>query len=169
MRRRNVLIGTLAIVVVVAAIGVVVYTLHTRASYPGPDAPVAVVCPGPPDPVSGQGGGGIRPRNDCTPSFSQQDVADYVAHGANLGKISSDGQPTVTQILFVTIGDLGRVSHDSEWEANYPGDLLVCYAGLRGTFYVSIPGEAPRPPTAPPTLCSTHTPATCLRWARAHR
>ena len=148
MRRRNILIGTLAIaVVVVATIGGVAYALHPRAqaqadgaSYPGLHAPVSVVCPGPTHSTTGQGGPGIRPRNDCTPSFTQQDVRDYLAHGVNLGKIGVAGQPTITRVVFLTIGDLGRASGDSEWEANYPAVMLVCYAGLSGTFNVSSPG-----------------------------
>jgi hypothetical protein len=146
MRRRNILIGTLAIAVVVATIGGVAYALHTRvqaqadgASYPGLHAPVSVVCPGPTHSTTGQGGPGIRPRNECTPSFTQQDVRDYLAHGVNLGKIGVAGQPTITRVVFLTIGDLGRASGDSEWEANYPGVMLVCYAGLSGTFSMSGP------------------------------
>ena len=51
MWRRNILIGMLAIVVVVATVGGVAYVLHTRAqadeaSYPGLHGPVSVVCPG---------------------------------------------------------------------------------------------------------------------------
>lgn len=161
MRRRNILIGTLAIAVVVATIGGVAYALYTRAqtqadakSYPGLHGPVSVVCPGPPYGTIGQGplqgrpyraGQGlpaIHPRNDCTPSFTQQDVRDYVAHGAFLGAgISVTGPPTVTRVVFLTIRDLGRMSSDPEWYSlgkgfvdNAPLDMLVCYAGLRGTF-----------------------------------
>lgn len=151
MRRRNILIGTLAIaVVVVAIIGGVAYAVHTRAqaqadgaSYPGLHAPVSVVCPGPTHSTTSQGFPGIRPRNDCTPSFTQQDVRDYLAHGVNLGKIGVAGQPTVTRVVYLTIADLGRASGDSEWEANYPAVMLVCYAGLSGTFSVSSPGGTP--------------------------
>jgi hypothetical protein len=145
MRRRDLLLATLTIAVVVAAIGVVVYALHTRAkadesAYPGLDTPVSVVCPGPIDRVGSQGLPGVRPRNDCTPSFNQQDVRDYLAQGVSLGKIGVAGRPTVTRVVFLTIADLGRVSGDSEWAANYPADLLVCYAQLSGTFTVFGPG-----------------------------
>jgi hypothetical protein len=147
MRRRNVLFSTLAIALVVAALSVVVYTLHARAqldgaSYPGLHDPVSVTCPGPPDSISSQGGTAIQPRNDCTPSFTQQDARDYVANSASLGKIGSDGQPTVTRVVFLTIADLGRASGDSEWEANYPASTLVCYVQLTGTFSVSGPPGA---------------------------
>ena len=161
MRRRNILIGTLVIAVVLATIGGVAYALYTRAqtqadakSYPGLHGPVAVVCPGPPygtigqGPLQGrpyrasQGLPVIHPRNNCTPSFTQQDVRDYVAHGAFLGAgISVTGKPTVTRVIFLTIRDLGRVSSDPEWYTfgksmldGYPLDMPVCYAGLSGTF-----------------------------------
>src|SRR5260370_42287957 len=71
MRRRNILLGTLAIAVVMATIGGIVYALHTRTqapadalhtrtqgdgkSYPGLHAPVFIVCPGPPYGTIGQG------------------------------------------------------------------------------------------------------------------
>ena len=157
MRRRNLLIRTLAIALVVATIGGVAYALRSRTqsdgkSYPGLHAPVSVVCPGLPDSVSGQGSTGIHPRNDCTPSFTQQDVRDYVAHGVSLGKIGVVGQPTVTRVVFLTIGGLGRASGDSEWEANYPDGLLVCYAELGGSFWVSGP---PRRHPAP-QQCRLH-------------
>jgi hypothetical protein len=139
MRRRNILIGTLAVAVVVAAIGVVAYALYTdEAPYPGLNAPVAVVCPGPPTySTTDQGFPAIRPRNDCTPSFTQQDVRDYLANGVNHGAIrtSHDSPPAVTRVVFLTMSDLARASGegpgDTEWETNYPPDMLVCYAGLR--------------------------------------
>ncbi len=161
MRKRRILVGTLAIAVVVATIGAVLYTLHEAdgASYPGLSEPVSVTCPGPPDSVSGQGSTGIHPRNDCTPSFTQQDVQDYLAHGVSLGKIGVVGQPTVTRVVFLTIGDLGRASGDSEWGANYPVDLLVCYAELGGTFWVSGPpdGGTPPPDSAAFIVFDAHT------------
>jgi hypothetical protein len=144
MRRRNILLGTLALAVVVATIGGVGYALHTRTqaqadgkSYPGLHAPVSVVCPGPTSSTTtGQGGRGIRPRNDCTPSFTQQDVRDYVAHGAFLGfGFQADGQPTVTRVIFLTIGDLDRVGRQQIGRpVNTPADMLVCYAELSGPF-----------------------------------
>jgi hypothetical protein len=173
MRRRNILIGTLALAVVVATIGGVAYALHTRAqvhtdgkSYPGLHAPVSVVCPGPtytttglgrPYRATGQGGTGIRARNDCTPSFTQQDVRDYLARGVSLGMIGVTGQPTVTRVVFLTIGDLDRASGDSEWEANYPADMLVCYAGLSGTFTFSSGIDPPSSLSAVSIVFDAHT------------
>jgi hypothetical protein len=156
MRRRNILIGTLAIVVVVATIGNVADALHARAqaqadakSYPGLHGPVSVVCLGPiysgiTGIITGRNSSpAIQPRTDCTPSFTQQDVRDYVAHGRRfLGPGTSvTGRPTVTRVVFLTIRDLGRMSSNPEWYSlgkffvdNFPQDMLVCYAGLSGTF-----------------------------------
>lgn len=187
MRRRNILLGTLATAVVVATIGGVAYALHTRAqaqadgkSYPGLHAPVSVACPGPPYGTIGQGplkgrsyraGQGlpsIRPRNDCTPSFTQQDVRDYVAHGVFLGSgIRADGQPTVTRVVFLTISDLGRATGDSEWEANYPADMLVCYAGLSGAFTFSDPFGPPSSLSAVSIVLDAHTGNTLVIVAAA--
>ena len=165
MQRRNILLGTLAITVVVAAIGGVAYALHTRAldtcaqadgaSYPGLDAPVCVVCPGPT--YSTTGHPVIRPRNDCTPSFTQQDVRDYVAHGVRLGSIWVEGQPTVTRVVFLTIGDLGRASRDMGSELNYPADMLVCYVGLSGTFSFSSGFDPPHSLSAVSIVFDAHT------------
>ena len=153
MRRRKILIATLAIAVVVATIGGVSYALRTRAPtpadakwYPGLHAPLYVLCPGPTDPIASQGRSDIHPRNDCTPSFTQQDVRDYVAHMRSFvgPDIRVVGQLTVTRVVFFTIGDLSSVTVSSEytsWRAsmvvNFPADMLVCYAGLRGTFIFS--------------------------------
>lgn len=170
MRKRHILLGTLALAVVAAAAGGVAYTLHTRAPagrvsgappaatsttlptgtpadealYPALNAPIFIVCPGPTYRTTGDGLPAIHPRNDCTPSFTQQDVRSYLAHGVRefLGtRTQVSGQPTVTRVVFFTIGDLGNAPVGSEYESwrssmvvNYPPDMLVCYAGLSGTF-----------------------------------
>jgi hypothetical protein len=150
MRRRHILIGTAALAVVVATAGGVTYALHTRtqpdaASYPSLHAPVAVMCPAPTYSTTADGHPftatheiplGIRPRNDCAPAFTQQDVRDYMAQGRLFlgARISVIGRPTVTRVLFLTVGDLGRATGNSVWEANCPADMPVCYGGLSGTF-----------------------------------
>lgn len=148
MRRQNILIGTLAIAVVPEAIGALAFALQDRGSaqaradaepYPGLNGPISPVCPGPTHGTAERGAPGIRPRNECTPSFTAQDVRAALAGVMSLGKIGVVGQPTVTRVVFLTIGDLGRASGDSEWEANSPADMLVCYAELRGTFSYSRP------------------------------
>jgi hypothetical protein len=139
MRRRNILIGTLTLAVVVTTIGGVVYVLHTT-SYPGLLAPVSVVCPGSTYRTpAGDGDPAIRPRNDCMPSFTQQDVRDYVAHGlqGHLGGYPVDGQPTATRVVFLTFDELegGRFLGGGVYSgAHYPADMLVCYADVSGTF-----------------------------------
>jgi hypothetical protein len=144
MRNRGRLTLTLASAVVVLVIGMFAYVLHARtqgqlASSLHLQTHVSVVCPGPTDTVSAVGGPAIQPRNNCTPSFTEQDVRDYLAHGVGLLKIEVVGQPTVSQVVFLTIRDLGQATHDSEWEANYPGDMVVCYVVLHGTFRVFGP------------------------------
>lgn len=170
MRRRHIVLGALTLAVVVAAIGGVAYVLHTRAqskadakSYPGLYGPVAVVCPRSPAGTTGQGDPSnanqglfsIRPRNDCTPSFTQQDVRDYVAHGGRLGTLTVTGQPIVTRVVFLTVADLNRVGRLS-FPSKYPPDMLVCYVELSGTF--SIPNlDVPNTESVVSFVLDAHT------------
>ena len=163
MRNRGLLIGALASAVVVVAIGTFAYGLHMRTQTPPASthartqaqpastldvkSHVTVVCPGPPYTLSAPGVPGIHPRNNCTPSFTEQDVRDYLAQGIPLDKIQVIGQPTVAQVVFLTIRDLDQAKHDSEWEANYPADLVVCYVALHGTFRVFGPPGSHSPAT----------------------
>jgi hypothetical protein len=148
MRRRTILIGTLALAVVVATIGGVVFVLHT-APYPGLYTPVFVVCPGPTSRTTDIGLPAIHPRIDCTPSFTHQDVRDYVAHGLRgLGMLRAQvvGRPTVTRVVFLTLGDLDRAL--GVLDARHT-DMLVCYVGLRGTFLSSDGLALPGTPSTP--------------------
>ena len=148
MRRRPILLGTLALAVVLVTIGGVAYVLHARAQaqadeklYPGLHGPVAVECPGPRDPLGGQGftGRGIRPHNNCTPSFTQQDVRDYFAQvPLHLAHVTVTGQPTVTRVVFLTLGDLKHAERGGGWPSNASPDMLLCYVELRGTFFLDI-------------------------------
>jgi hypothetical protein len=148
MRTGNRLLEALAIVVLVAAIGgalgaLIIYAPADGSAYPGLAAPVAVVCPGPAG-VGDEGGPGVRPRDDCTPSFTQLEVRDYlqsvVIPGGYLDmNVRVMGRARVTRVVFLTIADLGRLTGDSEWAANYPVDLVVCYAQLSGAFMVYGP------------------------------
>lgn len=81
----------------------------------------------------------IQPCSDSIPSFTEQDVRDYLSRGVSLGKIGVLGQPTVTQIVFTTIHDLGGATGDSSFESNYPADLPICYVELSGAFRVLSP------------------------------
>ena len=155
MLRRNILIGTLAISVVVATIGGVAYVLHTRAqadgaSYPGLHGPVSVVCPGPTySGITGSTTGrdghpAIHPHNDCAPSFTQQDVRDFLAQGRLfLGAgFGVTGKWTVSRVIFLTISDFIRAvgPGESTWAGGYPPTMLICYVGLRGRFELDIGG-----------------------------
>jgi hypothetical protein len=74
-------------------------------------------------------------------------VRNYLAQGIPLGKIEVIGQPTVAQVVFLTIRDLGQATGDRDWEANYPADLVVCYVALHGAFRVFGPvNSASHPP-----------------------
>jgi hypothetical protein len=143
------LLATAAVAVVVLGFAAV-YLARMRQSagasqngqYPGLSGQVTVVCPA--HKLITEGGPGITPRTNCTPAFTAQDVRDYLARGFSMGKIGVTGKPTVTRIVFLTIHELGQATGDSEWEANYPGNLMVCYVGLSGTFSVSGPPSVGR-------------------------
>lgn len=84
----------------------------------------------------------IQPRNGSIPAFTEQDVRDYVSRGVSLSRIGVLGQPTITQVVFTTIRDLGRASGDGSFEANYPADLPICYVELCGNFrFFGPPGS----------------------------
>ena len=86
----------------------------------------------------------IPPRSDATPAFTEQDVRDYLSRDlSSLTRIQVLGQPTITQVVFTTIHELGRASGDGSWAANYPADLPICYAELSGSFRV-VGGPRPR-------------------------
>jgi hypothetical protein len=68
------------------------------------------------------------------PAFTEQNVRDYLSRDLPLSRIQVNGQPTITQIVFTTIHDLGRATGDGSWEANYPAGLPICYVELSGTF-----------------------------------
>ncbi len=164
MRNRGRLTLTLASAVVVLVIGMFAYVLHARTqpqptSYLHLKSHVTVMCPGPTVTVSEVGGPSIQPRNNCTPSFTEQDVRDYLAHVIGLGHIDVIGQWTVAQVVFLTIRDLGQQTGDCEWEANYPADLVVCYVVLHGTFRVIGPhtSNPPRTVSTAPILFDAHT------------
>jgi hypothetical protein len=89
------------------------------------------MCPGLPDPLARDGGlPVIRPRNDCTPSFTQQDVRDDLAHGVRLIYFEVVGQLTVPRVVFLTSGDLKGIGGPIDTSA----DTLLCYAELSGMF-----------------------------------
>jgi hypothetical protein len=136
MRRRATLIGALALTLVVVAFGATACTLRGGHVWPfsaGLQSTVKVVCPG--HVYTTEGAPIIRPRNNCTPSFTEQDVRDYVtSHTAPLGWIQVVGKPTITAVAFTTIRDLANTTGDSEFTANYPANMVVCVVELKGKF-----------------------------------
>lgn len=145
MRDRIKRVGpVVAVVIVVIAFGATVYIARggrVWASSRGVPSSVAVVCPGPEYTAYGRSYSDIglpiiHPRNTCTPSFTKQDVRDYVSHNphALFGRIVVQGTPTITSITFTTIRDLSRISGDGTYTANYPADMVVCVVELSGTF-----------------------------------
>src|SRR5258708_15833014 len=65
------------------------------------------ICPGPSSP--GDGTPAIRPRNDCTPAFTEQDVRAYLAAHLQLALPNVTavfGQPQIASLRFPTIRDL---------------------------------------------------------------
>jgi hypothetical protein len=164
MRNRGRLTLTFASVIVVVAIGAFAYVLHSRtqaqpASSRHLQSHFTLVCPGPPYTLSAPGAPTIQPRNTCTPSFTEQDVRDYlVRQGVPLFHIEVVGHPTVEQVVFLSVRDLGQQTGDSEWEANYPADMVVCYVVLHGTFrYAGAPGSGVRTVSTASILFDAHT------------
>lgn len=90
----------------------------------------------------------VQPRGNSIPSFTEQDVRDYLSRGVSLGKIRVLGQPAITRILFTTIRELDRACGEKYFEANYPADLPICYVELRGAFRVFGPSSSRASPGA---------------------
>ncbi len=92
----------------------------------------------------------IQPRSDSIPAFTEQDARDYISSlngsGSLMGsRIILHGQPTITQVAFTTIHDLGRATGDGSWEANYPADLPICYIELSGHLqFLGLGSRAPQ-------------------------
>jgi hypothetical protein len=145
MSRKQPVLAILVTSLVVCATAV---TLYARSQFYilGAELPqVAAVCPGSPGP-SPPGVPAITPRNDCTPSFTEQDVRDYVSHLHGLFKIGFVGQPTITHIWFITSEDAATMTNDTPSNL---GSRMVCYVELRGTFTVDAPsGRDPEPTVA---------------------
>lgn len=139
----------MSIAVVLIALATGVYTL--RAGLPqlfstGLQSTSTVVCPGPTNTAGGLPL--IQPRNDCTPSFTEQDVRDYLRHAIPLGRIEMVGTPSVNMVVFTTIGDLNRAAGHQEFAANYPASMVVCYVELSGIIRGSGSLIPPTPATS---------------------
>jgi hypothetical protein len=115
--------------------------MATLAAFPAHDLHLATICPGP---SYADGTPAIHPRNDCTPSFTEQDVRSYLAANLQFALVDHQsglpngvtfvGRPQIVSIRFLSARDLGRESHPPAWIAP-PPDTLVCSVTLHGTFF----------------------------------
>jgi hypothetical protein len=109
---------------------------YPRAPVPYPRAPTT--CPGPSSPVDGVPA--IRPRNGCTPSFTEQDVRSYLAANRQLALafepnyIAFVGTPQIVSIQFLSLHalNLNRDPYAPAWRLS---DRVVCYVSLQGTYF----------------------------------
>ena len=105
---------------------------------------ISTLCPGPSSP--GDGTPAIRPRNDCTPAFTEQDVRSYLA--AHLQFALSNvtavvGHPQIVSIRLLSMRDLSREPYALAWLV--PTDRIVCYVVLHGTFFPLYGPPHPHP------------------------
>ena len=132
-----VLIGAL----VLAASGVLAASPASPAHYPR----LATICPGPSSP--GDGTPAIRPRNDCTPAFTEQDVRSYLAAHLQLAMPNVTAvvrHPQIVSIQLLSMRDLSREPYALAWLV--PTDRIVCYVVLHGTFFpLHVPPHHPHP------------------------
>jgi len=109
---------------------------YPRAPAQYPRTPT--ICPGPSSPVDGDPA--INPRNDCTPSFTEQDVRSYLAANRQLAlatepdDIAFVGTPQIVSIRFLSLRglNLNRDPYAPAWQLS---DRVVCYVSLQGTFF----------------------------------
>jgi hypothetical protein len=161
------LIGLFALVVV-GALAIFSVPRTLQALYlDGPDIHEAkqVICPGP-SPVPAYNGPdapplgapAIVPRNDCTPSFTAQDVLGYEnTHPFAAMRVEAVGKPKITKIWFITSAEASGQMHGES--IGIPDDALVCHVELYGTFRTgSAPGGQPTErPGAASQVFDAHT------------
>jgi len=129
-----VLIGALVLAASVMLAASPVHYPRAPAQYPR--APT--ICPGPWSPVDGVPA--IRPRNGCTPSFTEQDMRTYLAANRQLAlatepnDIAFVGTPQIVSIRFLSLRGL-NLSRDPYAPAWRLSDRVVCYVSLQGTFF----------------------------------
>ena len=135
-----------ALLVPCVIVGAIAYLFLSRGLLT-PVSVATVTCPGAPTGTIGVPA--IHPRNDCTPSFTEQDVRDYFRSHPDLGRIGRIDGLTITRILFTTSHDGRRlIGGDS---VGLPDDAIVCYVEMHGIMVA-------RPQTALPGS-STHQPS----------
>src|SRR5258707_2598671 len=92
------------------------------------------LCLGPSSPVDGTPA--IRPRNDCTPAFTEQDVRSYVAAHLQLAMPNVTAvvrHPQIVSIQLLSMRDLSREPYALAWRV--PSDRIGCYVVLHGTLF----------------------------------
>ena len=120
------------------------------AASPAPYPHTPTICPGPSSP--GDGAPAIRPRNDCTPSFTEQDVRSYLAAHLQFAMPNVTAvvrHPQIVSIRLLSMRDLSREPYALAWLV--PTDRIVCYVVLHGTFF-------PPPLHVPPHHSLLHVP-----------
>jgi hypothetical protein len=136
------LIALLALVVVGALAILAAPRVLTAIRYGGIDVREApATCPG--QATSTLGVPAISPHNDCTPSFSAQDVIDYEnTHPFATRRTEPVGKPKITKIWFVTSAEAsGQMAGES---TGLSDAALVCYVEFYGTFRTGLaPGGEP--------------------------
>jgi hypothetical protein len=122
------------IALISAALALVLAASAVLAASPAHYPHLAIICPGPSSPVDGTPA--IRPRNDCTPAFSEQDVRSYLAAHLQLALPNVTAvvrHPQIVSIRFLGLRDLSREPYALAWLV--PTDRIVCYVVLLGTFF----------------------------------
>jgi len=80
----------------------------------------------------------IKPRlnstNKSTPTFTEQDVKDYVAAHPDLPRTKSEVPPTVTKVEFITYQEAKKREGGAVYGKGIPDDQLLCFAELSGNF-----------------------------------
>jgi hypothetical protein len=151
------LIGLLALVVVGALAIFAIPRAITAIRYGGIDVREAqATCPGPSSSTLGLPA--IAPRNDCTPSFTAQDVLDYEdAHPFATKGAEPVGKPKIIKVWFITSAEASGQMHGES--TGLSDDALVCYVEFYGTFRTGFaPGVKPTERTGAATqVFDAHT------------
>lgn len=144
MTRKGVVLAGIAAIVVAAGVGIVLAprVMGWGASTGGIEVVTAAktVCPGTLYKPFGHviGLPAITPRNDCTPSFTVQDVTTFErAHPAGNNRMTPIGTPKLTKVLFITSAEASKRLGNTS--IGLPDDALVCVVELYGPYRVYPP------------------------------
>jgi hypothetical protein len=155
------------IIVVCAVVGTfaIVFWLHRGLATAGQASspPFPVVCPGAPQVSPGNPPGvvlgmpAITPRNDCTPSFTEQDVRAYLQTHQELIQAPDAPPATVTLVQFMTSAQASQRMHGES--IGLADDAIVCYVELSGEFMPRSypPGFTPHPSSVGILVIDAHS------------